>query len=84
MKKVFVSALGILSGLFVFGVGVYRGLYNADSSRSGMTAILAHAVVTSILIALGGVILSWSLRWIQKQKKATQDREISNRPTTDT
>jgi hypothetical protein len=78
MKKFFVFALAILTGLFVFGVGINRGLYNTDSSRTGMTSILIHAVVTSILIALGGVVFAWSLRWIQKQKKAAQDREISN------
>ena len=78
MKKFFVFALAILSGLFVFGVGVSRGLYYAGSSRVGITPILIRAVVTSILIALGGVVHAWSLRWIQKQKKAAQNREISN------
>jgi hypothetical protein len=78
MKKFLVFASAIFSGLFVFGVGIYRGLYYPDSSRTGMTSILVHAAVTSILISLGGVVFAWSLRWIQKQKKAAQDREISN------
>jgi hypothetical protein len=78
MKKFFVYALAILSGLFVFGVGIYRGLYNTASSRPSMATILIHAVTTSILIVLGGASLSWALQWIRKQKKPGQDREILN------
>jgi hypothetical protein len=78
MKKFFVYALAILSGLFAFGVGIYRGLYNTASSQPSMATILIHAVTTSILIALGGASISWALQWIRKQKKPSQDREISN------
>jgi cytochrome b subunit of formate dehydrogenase len=78
MKSFFVCALAFLSGLFVFGVGIYRGWYYADASPSSMATILIHAVTTSILIALGGATLSWTLKWIRKQKKPDQNREISN------
>jgi hypothetical protein len=76
MKAFFMYALAILSGLFVFGVGVYRGLY--DASGESTVTILVHSVITSILIILGGIGLSWSRRWIRKHKKASQDPQNSN------
>ena len=69
-KTFAIYALAALSGLLLFG-GL-KGLSNpAPASVSGdAVSFWAYWSTTAALIAIGAGGLTWSLKWIRRQKKS--------------
>ena len=72
MKTFAVYILAVFSGLVL--LGGLRGIFSPTPTGMARDAgtLSGYWVTTAILLVVGAVGLSFSLKWIRKQKKSSQ------------